>query len=136
MASQIGKSITSTQMRGTEKPDQISLTTTEIGGSVKYLMGVSNPFRTDKENLTDPTIEPSIIHFKKVTVPGHSDWKLTPFGSFDSGTDVPRSRVNIDKRTGKNPKGTIVTTIPESNRSLLLISPTGSRHGMKNEEQK
>ena len=40
MANQFGKIITTNRMMGTEQPDQISLPTTEIGGCVKYSMGI------------------------------------------------------------------------------------------------
>ena len=60
-------------MMGTKQPVNISMTITEIGGAVKHSMGIVNPFRADKENWTDPNIQPTIAHFKQETVPGHSD---------------------------------------------------------------
>ena len=117
MTTPLGKGITTNRMTSTEKPSQISLPTTEIGGSVKYSMGITNPFRTNKENWTDPTIQPTIVHFNQSTVPVHRDRNHSTFGSLDSSTDVPRSRRNIDNRTGMNPQGPIVTMIPEYNRS-------------------
>ena len=50
MATFLEKSIHRNRMMGTEQPAQISLTTTEIGGSVKYSMGITDPFRTDIAN--------------------------------------------------------------------------------------
>ena len=97
---------------GTEKPDQILLTTIEIGGSVM----ISNTLRTDTENRTDTTIQPTIVHLRKSTGPGQSDRNHFPIGSLNSGIDVTISGRNIDNRTGMKPQGTIVTTIPESKR--------------------
>ena len=57
----LGKSIPRNLMIGTEQPDQVSFTT-EIGGSVKFLVDITNPFRTHSENRTDPTIQPTIVH--------------------------------------------------------------------------
>ena len=56
-------------MTGTEQLAHILLLTTEIGGSV----GMANILRTDTENRTDPTIQPTIFHLKQETGPGHSD---------------------------------------------------------------
>ena len=80
-------------------------------------MGIVNPFRNDTENLTDPTIEPTIYRFNQATRLGHSDQNNYPLGSLDSDTDLSRSGRNIDNRTGMNPHGTIVTTTQESNRA-------------------
>ena len=104
-------------MTGTEKPAQILFQTTEIGGSVKYSMGIENPFRTDTENCTDPTIKPTAVHFNQATKLGHIDWKHFLLGSLDSGTYVTRYGRNIDNHTEMNPQTPIVTTIPESSRS-------------------
>ena len=101
-------------MIGTEQLAHISLPT-EISGSVKWLVGITNPFRTDAANCTDLTIQPIIVHSNRATGLGHSDWEYCPIGSLDSGTNVPRSRRNIYNRTWMNPQGPIVTTIQESN---------------------
>ena len=73
--------------------------------------------RADTENRADPTIQPIIVHLKKVTGPEHNERNHFPIGSLNSGIDVPRSGRNIDNRTGLKPQGPIVTTIPESNKS-------------------
>ena len=46
------------------------------------------------------------------TGPVHSGWNHFPIRSLNSGIDVPRSVRNIYNRTGVNPQGPIVTTIP------------------------
>ena len=74
MATPLENSITRNQMTGTKKTVWILLPTTETGGAVKYSMGIANPFRTHTLNQTDPTIQPTTVHFNKVTRPGHSDW--------------------------------------------------------------
>ena len=112
MANPLGKSINKTRIMGMEQPDQILLLTTEIGGSVKYSMDVENPFRTEKVNHVEPTIQPTIVYFNQVIVPRHSDWEHFPLSSLDSGTDVPSSGRNIDNRTRMTPQVPIVTTIP------------------------
>ena len=89
------------------------LPTTEIGGSVS----ITNTLRAYTENWTDPTIQPTIIHFKQVTGPGHSDPNHFPIKSLNIGTDVPRSGRNIDNHTRMNPQGPIVNINPESNGS-------------------
>ena len=104
-------------MTGTEKPAHILFQTTEIGGSVKHSMGISNPFRNDTVNETYRTIWPTIFHLKKKTRPKHSDQNYSLQKSLDSGTDVPISGKNIDNRTGMNPQGLIVAKIPDSNRA-------------------
>ena len=78
MATSLKKSITRNRMTGTEQPDEILLSPTEIGGSVKYSMGITKPFRTDTANWADPAIQPTIAQFKNSTVPGHSDHKNSP----------------------------------------------------------
>ena len=110
----LGKIIARNLMTGIEQPAQVSLST-EIGGSVKFSVGITNPFRTNTTNRTDPNIQPTTVHCKQATVLGHSDQYHTPLWSLDSGTDVPRSGRNIDNRTSMNPEGPIVTTIPYSN---------------------
>ena len=117
MATSLKKSITRNRMTGTEQPDEILLSPTEIGGSVKYSMGITKPFRTDTANWADPAIQPTIAQFKNSTVPGHSDHKNSPLDILDSGTDVTRSGWNIDNCSGMYPQGPIVSTIPESNRA-------------------
>ena len=96
----LGKIITRNRMKSTEQPAQISFLTTQIGGSEKYLMVIADPFRSDTEDCTDPTIQQTIVHFNQETGLGHSYRNHSPFVSFDSGTDVPRSMRNIDNRTG------------------------------------
>ena len=100
-----------------KQPSQISFPTTEIGGAVKHSMGIANPFRDNTVNQTDPNIQPTIVYFKQATVPVHSDPNHFPLGSLDSGSEVPRSRQNIDNCTKMTLQGPIVTTIPDSNRA-------------------
>ena len=59
-------------MTGTGQPYQVSLLT-EIGGSVKFLIGIVKPFRNQTDNHMDPTIKPTIVHFNQETLMGHSD---------------------------------------------------------------
>ena len=103
-------------MAGTEQPDQILLPA-EIGGSIKYSIGIVNPFSNGTSNQTDPTIQPIIVHLNQMNGPIHSDQRYFPLVSLDSGTDVSISGRNIDNRTGMNPQGHMVTTIPESSRA-------------------
>ena len=110
----IGKRITRNLIMGTEQPAHVSLPT-EIGGHVKFLVGIANSFRNHTENQTDPTIQPIIVHSNQSTRPVHSDWYYLPLRSLDSGTDVPRSRRNIDNLTGMKTQGHIGNMIPESN---------------------
>ena len=110
MTTPIGESITSNQMTGREQLAQILLPTTEIGGSVS----IANTIRTDTENWNEPTIQPTIVHLKQVTVAGHSDRNHFPISILNGFIDIPRSGQNIDNRTGMNQQGPIVTTIPES----------------------
>ena len=70
MTTPLGKSITRNMIMGTE--DQVLLPT-EIEGSVKFLVGIANPFRTHTANLTDLTIQPIIFHSNQVTGTVHSD---------------------------------------------------------------
>ena len=77
-------------MTGAEQQAQISFPTTEIGGSIKYSMGIANPFRTDTDNQTDPTIQPTIINSIQATVTGHGYRNHPPLGILGSGTDFPR----------------------------------------------
>ena len=112
MAATLEKSITRNWMTGMEKTAQILVPTTEIGESIKYSMGISNPFRADTLNRTDPTIQPTTAHCNQAAGLGHSDKNHFPLVILDSGTDVPKSGWNIDNRTGINPQGPIVTTIP------------------------
>ena len=117
MDTPLEKIISRNWMTSTEQPDQISLLTTEIGGSIQYFMGILNPYRNNTENRTDPTIQPTSIHFNQSTLPGHSDCDHLPLGNFYSGTDVLRSGRNVDNQTGMKQQGLIMTTIPESNRA-------------------
>ena len=57
----LGKIITRNLMTGTKNPAQVLLPT-KIGESVKFLVGNANPFRTNTNNQTEPTIKPSILH--------------------------------------------------------------------------
>ena len=74
--------------------DQVPLPN-EIVRSVKLLVGIANPFKTQKVNLINPNIQPIIVYFNHVIVTGNSDRYYLPLSSFDSGTNVPRSRRNI-----------------------------------------
>ena len=56
MATPVGKFVAKNWMTGTEEQYQISLTTNEIRGSMKYSIGIANPFSTDKANWMDSTI--------------------------------------------------------------------------------
>ena len=82
-------SITRNWMTGTKQLIQILLPTREIGGTVKNLMGIVNPFLADTENCTDPTIKPTIDHFKQVTIPRYSYQNHLSIVSLNSGIDVP-----------------------------------------------
>ena len=112
MATLLGESITRNRMTGTEQLSQILLPTTETWGSVR----ITKTLRADTANCMDPTIQPTIIHFKQETGPGHSDRNHFPIGGLNSDIWVPRSRLIIDNHAVMNPQGHIVTTIPESNR--------------------
>ena len=61
-------SITRKWITGMEKQVQISLLSTEMGGAVKHLMRIPNPFRSDAAKQLAPTIQLTIFNFKKVTV--------------------------------------------------------------------
>ena len=117
MATPLGKIITRDWMTGMDQPAQILFPTTEIGESVKYSMGIANPFRTDTENQREPTIKPTIVQFKQETGPGHIYRNHFPLRILDSGTDITRYGRNIDNHTGMNPWGPNGTIIPESNRA-------------------
>ena len=95
-------------MTGTEQPAQILFLANEIGGYVS----IASTLRADTVNQTDLTIQPTIIHFKQATGPGHSDRNHFPIGILNSGIYVPRFRSNIDNYAGLNPQGPIVATIP------------------------
>ena len=99
------------------QPDQFLLQT-EIGGSIKFLVGITNPLMTHTENQTDPTIQPTIVHPNQTTGPVQSDRYHYPLGILKSSTDVPRSGWNIDNRTVMNTQGPTVTTLPESNNAI------------------
>ena len=66
-------------MTGMEQPAQV-LFMTEIGGSVKHLIGVVNPFRTDTANWTDTNIQPTVVNFNQATGLGNGDWNTSPSG--------------------------------------------------------
>ena len=59
-------------MNGMEQPAQV-LFPTEIGGFVKFSVGITNQFRTDTVNQMEPTFQPTIVHSNQVTRSGHSD---------------------------------------------------------------
>ena len=59
--------------------------------------------RTDIENWTDTTTQPTIFHLKKSNGLGHIEPNPFPIGSLNSGIDVPISGRNIDNRTGMKP---------------------------------
>ena len=97
-------------MTGTERTDQILFMTTEIEGSIKYIMGIADPFRTNTENRMDPTIQPAITHLNQVTGTGHSDCNHFNLGSLDGGHRIPTC-------TGKRTKdGKIISPPWERNR--------------------
>ena len=60
----LGKSITMNRITGTENLAQIFFPNPEIGGSISIV----NPLRADTENQKDPTIQPTIVHFKQSNV--------------------------------------------------------------------
>ena len=88
--------ITSNRMTDTKQPVLILMMTNKIGGAVKHLMGIGKPFRDDTENWTDPTIQATIVHFKKAIRMRHSDWNHFILGILNSGIDVPIFGRNID----------------------------------------
>ena len=94
----LGESINRNKVTGTEKPAHLSLLN-KIGGSVKLLVGIVNPFRTRIAIQTDPTIQPTIVHSKKATIPGHS-----------IGSNYP-SVVCIVVLVFPDPGGILITTL-------------------------
>ena len=68
----LGNIVTTNLMRGTEQTFQV-LFPTEIGGSVKFLVGIENPCRAHTVNQTDPTIQKTIFHFSQENRQGHAD---------------------------------------------------------------
>ena len=82
MTTPLGKSITRNMITGMEQPSQVYLLT-EIGGSVKLLVDIANPFRTHKANRKYPNIQPTIVHSNQATGPGHSDQDYSSLGSLD-----------------------------------------------------
>ena len=109
-----GNSITRNLITGMEQSTQVSFLT-EIGGYANFLVGIMNPFRTNKAHRTYPTIESAIVNSNQENRTGHSDRDYSPIRSLASGTDVTRYGQNIDNRTGTNSQGPIVTMIPEYN---------------------
>ena len=99
-----------------EQPSQISLTS-EIGGYVKFSVGITHPFRTHRENHNEPTIQLTTVESNQANRRWHSDWYYSHIGSLDSCTDDQSrgSRRNIYNRTGVNPQGSIGTIIPDTN---------------------
>ena len=73
LTTSLGKSITNNFMMGMKQPDQVLLLT-EMVGSVKFLVGIMNPFMNHTANLAYPTIQPTIIQSNQETVPEHIDW--------------------------------------------------------------
>ena len=61
---------------GTEQLTQMLLPDTETRGSIS----IANALKSDTENQTDLTIQPTVIHIKQVTGPGQSDRKNPPSG--------------------------------------------------------
>ena len=53
---------------------------TEIGGSVKFLVGIAHPFRIHRANWNDPTIRPTIVHSNQVKIWVNSDRDYSPLG--------------------------------------------------------
>ena len=83
--------------------------------SLNTLLGKN--LRTDTENWTNPTIQPTTIYLKQATGPGHIDRNHFPIGSLNSGINVPKYGQNIDNRTEMKPLGPIMNMIPEFNRA-------------------
>ena len=104
---------------GTAQPGQV-LFPAEIGGSVKLVIGIANPFSNQTDNCNNLTIQPTTVKFDQATRLGHSDREYSPLGILDSGTDVRigGSRQNIDNCTKINPQGPIGTTIREANSTI------------------
>ena len=69
---------------GTKQPAQ-GLLPTEIGGSVKFLVGIVNPFRTHTVNRTKPTIQPTIFPSNQDIVTVHRERNYFLIGSSYSG---------------------------------------------------
>ena len=66
-----GKSIPRNLMM--EQPFQVYFLT-EIGGSLKFSVGITQTFRTHRENQNNMTIQPTIVHYNQATGWVHSDW--------------------------------------------------------------
>ena len=81
LTTSLGENITRNLLMGMEEPSQISFLT-EIGGSVKLLIGIANPFKTHTENRKDPTIQQTIFHSNQAIRLGHSDQENFPIVSF------------------------------------------------------
>ena len=81
----LGKIIPRNLIMGTEKMAQVSLPT-EIGGSIKLSVGISNPFSIHTANRTELTIKTTIIYPNQATVTGHIDQDYLTLGSLDNGT--------------------------------------------------
>ena len=100
-------------MTGTEQLAQILFPNTEIGRSIS----IEKPLRDDTANLTFLTNQPTIVDLNQSTTPEKIDQKQFLIVCLNSDIDVTRSGRNIDNRAGMNPQGSIVTMIPDSNRS-------------------
>ena len=111
----LGGSITRNRMMVTEQRFQILFLTTDIGGSVS----IANTLRTDTVNWKDPNIQPTIVHLKQATGLGHSDRNHFLNRLVNSDIYIPRYVGNIDNRTGMDPQGPIMNTVPKSNRSSI-----------------
>ena len=66
-------------MTGMAQPPRVPLPT-EIGGSVKFLVGFVNSFRTHTVNLTDLSIQATIVQFNQETGLGIVIRTTPPFG--------------------------------------------------------
>ena len=112
----LGKIIPRNLMTGTRKPAQVLLPT-EIGGSVKFLVGIAHPLINHTANWNDPTIQPTIVHPNQSNGRGNSDQNYSPIGSLDSGNDVRIgvSGWNINNLTGVKPHGPTGTMITNNN---------------------
>ena len=74
MTTMLGKIIPRNMMMGTEQLSQVSFPT-EIEVSKHFLVGIAQPFLTNKANQNDLKIEPTIVHSNQATRTGHSDWE-------------------------------------------------------------
>ena len=66
----LGKRLSSNLM--VEQPGQLSLLI-EIRGHEEFLVGIKHPFRTDKANQNDRTIQPTMFQSNQETRWRHND---------------------------------------------------------------